>query len=174
MTLTCFKSLFRRKLQRAFGGIISLVPALFLLYSSTILGKPQDEHAMRFCKYRGVGDNLAEDRAVAALFNSFAIFSSRKNFNDVLDSKIEIAYPTPDQILQILGDSRLGSHATRVKGWVSDGSFTPEGNRLLKEAQNGLNEIFDSYPIFSFSRYNVSIRASTPFNQGDVRVELGA
>jgi hypothetical protein len=109
---------------------------------------------MRFYKYREVRSNLEEDHAVRALFGSYAIFSSRKNFNDLLDSKIEIVHPTPKQVWQLLRDPKLGSHAAMVKGWISNGSFTAQGLRMFKTAEDGMNAIFDSYPLFSLSCHN--------------------
>jgi hypothetical protein len=45
---------------------------------------------------------LNEDYAIKALLNSEAIFSSRKNFNDLFNSKIDIVFPKPEQVLNLL------------------------------------------------------------------------
>ena len=72
----------------------------------------------RFFKYRSVvtNGNLAEDYALQALFGSYAIFSSRKNFNDLFDSKIDIPYPSVDQVLELVrqptGYEKLGGCST--------------------------------------------------------------
>jgi hypothetical protein len=109
---------------------------------------------MRFYKFRSVSADLAEDYALKALFESKAIFSSRKNFNDLFDSKIDIPHPTPDQILELQQDPRIGNHAAFLNGWVADGAFTPKGVLMLKNAETGLNELFDSYALFSLSSHN--------------------
>lgn len=112
--------------------------------------------AIRFYKFRAVTetDNLAEDYALQALINSYAIFSGRKNFNDLFDSKIDIPHPTPEQILGLLQDPRIGSHATTVNTWLSSGALTPDGRRALSEWEASLNNLFDSYPIYSLSIHN--------------------
>lgn len=106
---------------------------------------------MRLYKFRSVGDDLTKDYAIKALLESYAIFSSRKNFNDLFDSKIDIPHPTPEQIVELQQDPRIGSHATFLNGWVADGAFTPKGTLMLKNAETGLNEIFDSYALLSLS-----------------------
>ncbi len=106
---------------------------------------------MRLYKFRGVGRDLVNDHALEALFGSFAIFSGRKSFNDLFDSKIDIPHPTPEQILELQQDPRIGGHATFLNGWVADGAFTPKGILMLNNAETGLNEIFDSYALLSLS-----------------------
>ena len=57
----------------------------------------------KFYKFRGIDKDkvksgkLHEDYAIKALFESVAIFSSRKNFNDLFDSKIDLVFPTPER-----------------------------------------------------------------------------
>jgi len=101
-----------------------------------------------------VGDDLSKDYAIRALLESYAIFSSRKNFNDLFDSKIDIPHPTPEQILELQEDPRIGNHAAFLNGWVADGAFTPKGVLMLKNAETGLNELFDRYALFSLSSHN--------------------
>jgi hypothetical protein len=50
--------------------------------------------AIRFYKFRAVTEthNLAGDYALQALVNSYAVFSGRRNFNDLFDSKIDIPH----------------------------------------------------------------------------------
>lgn len=109
---------------------------------------------MRLYKFREVGHDLANDHALEAFFGSFAIFSGRKNFNDLFDSKIDIPRPTPDQILELQQDPRIGNHAKFLNGWVENGEFTPYGTLMLGKAEIGLQEMFDSYALFSLSSYN--------------------
>jgi hypothetical protein len=109
---------------------------------------------MRFYKFRAVGEDLTKDYAIKALLESCAIFSSRKNFNDLFDSKIGIPYPEPEQVLEMLRDPRIGRHAATVNNWVAKGQFTNYGLRALNQAETMLNELFDSYPIYSVSCHN--------------------
>ena len=110
-------------------------------------------NAMRFYKYREVREDLTNDYAIKALFESYAVFSSRKNFNDLFDSKIDIQYPPPEQILELQLDPRIGNHAPFLDGWVEDGVFTPKGTLMLKNVETGLSEMFDSYALLSLSSH---------------------
>ncbi|WP_375724730.1 hypothetical protein LXN10_04640 [Arcobacter sp. KX21116] len=51
-------------------------------------------------KYQAIKNinNLSEDRSIQNLFNRQIIFSSRKNFNDPFDSKIDLIFPTLTEI----------------------------------------------------------------------------
>jgi hypothetical protein len=109
---------------------------------------------MRFYKFRAVGEDLTKDYAIQALLGSYAIFSSRKNFNDLFDSKIDTPHPTPGQVLESLQHPRIGRHAATVNNWVADGQFTADGLRALNQAETMLNEMFDSYPLYSVSRHD--------------------
>jgi hypothetical protein len=106
---------------------------------------------MRLYKYRSVNGSLTEDYALRALLESYAIFSSRKNFNDLFDSKIDIPHPTPEQIVELQQAASIQSDASFLNGWVANGSFTPKGTLMLKNTENALNEMFDSYALLSLS-----------------------
>jgi hypothetical protein len=111
--------------------------------------------ATRLYKFRQVSDDLANDNALNALFNSYAIFSGRKNFNDLFDSKIDIVPPTPQEVLTLLERHNIDAHRrTIVEGWVSNGAFTPNGFRLLSESDTMIGEVFDSYAIYSLSSHS--------------------
>src|ERR1017187_60400 len=86
--------------------------------------------------------------------NSYAVFSGRKNFTDCFDSNIDIPHPTPEHILELLQDPIVGSNATTVTTWLSSGALTPDGRRALSEWEAILNNLFDSYPIYSLSIHN--------------------
>jgi hypothetical protein len=62
--------------------------------------------------------------------------------------------PTPEQVLGLLQDPRIGSNATTVNTWLSSGALTPDGRCALSECEASLNNIFDSYPIYSLSIRN--------------------
>jgi len=106
-------------------------------------------------KFRGVDKDkvtsgkFSEDNAIKALFDSVAIFSSRKNFNDLFDSKIDIVFPTPDQVLTLLQMPNIKpDQRVTPKTWVSDGKFTPEGTKFLNDFKEKYNGIIDTYPIY--------------------------
>lgn len=106
---------------------------------------------MRLYKYREVGSDLSTDYALDALMNSYAIFSSRKNFNDVFDSKIHLGYPTPAEIEGLLKRPNLNSNAAIVRGWVAGGAFTAQGLSNLAKFEEAANELIDTYPVFCVS-----------------------
>lgn len=107
-----------------------------------------------FYKYRGIsnGDDLSNDFSLDALFKSYGIFSGRKNFNDLFDSKIHIEYPTYDQILNLLLHSTIDKRVMQImKSWISEGTITSAGTEFFKKLETGLNEMIDAYPIYSVS-----------------------
>jgi hypothetical protein len=105
---------------------------------------------MRFYKFREVGSNLVKDYALDALINSYAIFSSRKNFNDLFDSKIHMPRPTPEQIEDLLQGPGIDHHAT-ISSWLSAGKFTFSGLSTLKNLETAFDEMIDRYPIYCLS-----------------------
>jgi hypothetical protein len=109
-----------------------------------------------FYKFRGITnwDNLTEDLSLDALFKSYAIFSGRKNFNDLFDSKIYLECPNPDLFLSLLQHPRIDREKKyRMDSWVLDGKFTPDGIRFFMTIERTLNELIDTYPIYSVSSH---------------------
>jgi hypothetical protein len=106
---------------------------------------------MRFYKFRGVGSDLGKDYALEALINSYAIFSSRKNFNDLFDSKIHILRPTAEQIEDLLQGPGIESRAATISSWVSAGKFTSSGLSALNNMETAFDEMIDRYPIYCLS-----------------------
>lgn len=109
---------------------------------------------MRLYKYREVKGDLKTDHAIDALLNSYAIFSSRKNFNDLFDSKFHLPHPTPKQIDDLLKRPGLNGSASIFKNWVSSEKFTTVGEAGLADFENRLNTVIDSYAIFCLSSVN--------------------
>jgi hypothetical protein len=85
---------------------------------------------------------------------SYAVFSSRTNFNDLFDSKIHTPRPTPRQIEDLLEISGVKGSTDSMKNWVSAGKFTPLGLAALKSFEEAFNETIDSYPIYCVSTSN--------------------
>src|ERR1039457_1610692 len=119
--------------------------------------------ANRFYKFRGVdkekvnSGKLSEDHAIKALINSEAIFSSRKNFNDLFDSKIEIVFPTPEQVLALLKMPNIKpDQKVFPTTWISNGNFTPKGTKFLNDFMENYNKVIDTYSIYGLTYHCTS------------------
>lgn len=116
-----------------------------------------EEYPRYFYKYRAILNygELSKDYAVDALLNSQAIFSSRRNFNDLFDSKIELVKPTPREFkeLKSLVDKE---HKKFLSECVHKGSFTPRGLEVINGVEDSFNETIDSYAFMSVSKNPVS------------------
>ncbi len=107
-----------------------------------------------FYKYRGINNynNLSEDFSIDALLNSYAIFSGRKNFKDLFDSKIHLEYPTPGQLLSLLQNQGIDRKIRQlIESWTFNDTITSDGIVFFKDLETILNEMIDAYPIFSVS-----------------------
>jgi hypothetical protein len=107
-----------------------------------------------FYKYRAINNynDLSKDYSLDALFESYAIFSGRKNFNDLFDSKINIEYPTSEQLLSLLRQPTIDIQGRRlIESIVLNGTITATGIKLLERFKGELNELIDAYPIYSVS-----------------------
>lgn len=106
-----------------------------------------------FYKYRAVENpaNLLKDNAINALLDHQAIFSSRTNFNDIFDSKIELVKPTPKQLKNL--KSLVNKENKRlIDRCISKGAFTATGLNFISEIKNSFNQLIDSYAFFSVSK----------------------
>jgi hypothetical protein len=114
-------------------------------------------HPQFLYKYRAINNkhNLAEDYALDALFNSYAIFSSRRNFNDLFDSKIEFIKPTAQQIKSIR-DKGSSANYRKLDQFIRKGKFTPDGEDYFDDLHEGLEKILDGYAFFCASEKNSS------------------
>ncbi|MEB7712354.1 DUF2971 domain-containing protein [Kluyvera cryocrescens] len=103
-------------------------------------------------KYRPIErfDDLNDDYYLDALLNHYAIFSSRKNFNDLFDSKIELIKPTVKEIKE-LSQSLPKLNRLQLLSHIDKGKFTPEGEIFLEQVINGINKTIDSYAFISLS-----------------------
>ncbi|WP_439412517.1 DUF2971 domain-containing protein [Enterobacter ludwigii] len=103
-------------------------------------------------KYRPIENysNLENDWYLDALFNQYAIFSSRTNFNDLFDSKIDLIKPSPKDIKEL---SRYIPKTDRVKllTHVKNGCFTAEGCEFITNINQTFNKLIDSYSFMSLS-----------------------
>ena len=105
-----------------------------------------------FYKYRAIDGNkeLGEDYSIDALINNKMVFSSRTNFNDPFDSKINIVTPTPKELKDFTA-GLSGQRYRSFKLWFSKGEFTDLGKARLKHYTRELNEMLDSYAFTCLS-----------------------
>lgn len=103
-------------------------------------------------KYRPIENfnHLESDCYLDALFNQYAIFSSRTNFNDLFDSKVDLVKPTPKDIKEL---SRLLPKTKRQEllKHLNKGGFTAEGHEFISKLNFIFNERIDSYAFMSLS-----------------------
>lgn len=111
-----------------------------------------DEYPKYFYKYRSIVDteNPEIDYSIEALLNNQAIFSSRTNFNDLFDSKIELIKPTARQVKEL---SKLVNKSEKLylNNCINKGEFTTLGIQLIKGIEESFNNIIDSYAFLSVS-----------------------
>lgn len=103
-------------------------------------------------KYRPIErfDDLENDYYLDALVNNYAIFSSRTNFNDLFDSKIELIIPSVKEIKE-LAQQLSKSNRLQLLSHIDKGKFTPEGEIFLQDVVNRINNNIDSYAFISLS-----------------------
>lgn len=103
-------------------------------------------------KYRPIEkhDDLKNDYYLDALFNQYAIFSSRANFNDLFDSKVNLIKPTPKEIKELSRKIPKNRRNELLKN-ISKGCFTPEGNESIEKLKLHFNKKVDSYAFMSLS-----------------------
>jgi hypothetical protein len=98
---------------------------------------------------------LEDNPSLDALFKCEAVFSGRKNFSDLFDSKIDLVRPSPSELFS------LRSQIYEVKGldigsFFTEGNFTSAGEKFLINFETGFSELIDSYPIYCVSKYCTS------------------
>lgn len=111
-------------------------------------------------KYRAISNekDLANDDAIDALFKSYAIFSSRKIFNDLFDSKVELVKPSARQIKSARDKAKSDDKNTYkyLNKWISNGKITIEGVTEIQKLEMEINKLIDSYAFLSLSAKNNS------------------
>ncbi|RJT24036.1 DUF2971 domain-containing protein [Buttiauxella izardii] len=150
-----------------------------------------DKHPEFLYKYRSINlisdatlsveERLKNDYSVQNLLDNKATFSSRLNFNDLFDSKIELVEPTPQEFesliplllksvkdetylrkdvqyiaetpekLEELKKSMLGSRVHDITSSVDNGKFTNSGIKYLHRFRQTFNDLIDSYAFISLS-----------------------
>lgn len=103
-------------------------------------------------KYRPIikCDDLKNDYYLDALLNNHAIFSSRTNFNDLFDAKIDLIKPSVKEIKEL--SQRLPkANRFQLLKHVDKGRFSAEGDIFLKQVENNITKTIDSYAFMSLS-----------------------
>ncbi len=97
-------------------------------------------------KYRSISNqsDLAKDNALDALFKSYAVFTSRKSFNDLFDSKIEFIKPSARQI-KALRDKVDKKFYKTLNTYIRNGKITPEGDSHIQDIEAAMNKMIDGY-----------------------------
>ncbi len=104
-----------------------------------------------FYKYRAItNDKASEDEAIDALLKSKAIFSSRKNFNDLFDSKIHFQKPTAQELKELRNNCNKEKKRI-IAQWINKGKITVVGRDALKKAEQDFNKLTDSYLFYCVS-----------------------
>lgn len=103
-------------------------------------------------KYRPIENysDLKSDYYLDALFNNYAVFSSRTNFNDLFDSKIDFKNPSPKEVKEYI-QTLPKSQRSQLLNHLSKGKFTPEGEIFLSDVKKRINERVDTYAFMSLS-----------------------
>lgn len=125
---------------------------------SHLMGKNVSAEYPKFLyKYRNISNatNLSEDYALNALINNEAIFSGRKNFNDLFDSKIELIKITPREIKELKSQVRK-EHRSFISTLIDKGKFTQKGKEMNEGLERELNKIIDKHAFFSVSSNSTS------------------
>ena len=112
-----------------------------------------------FYKYRSVNHNdLENDKALDALFKSYTIFASRKNFNDPFDSKVIFTKPSIIEFKNIINYMNYKNPLTKDNPKLNQKLFidknqkiTDKGIDIINETINSLNKLIDSYTFLSLS-----------------------
>lgn len=103
-------------------------------------------------KYRPVAnsDNITKEYSLINLFNNEATFSSRTNFNDLFDSKVNLIKPTTREIKE-LARQLDKKRRMQLQSLIDKGSFSPDGVRYLENVATTFNQEIDAYSFMSFS-----------------------
>lgn len=112
-----------------------------------------DEYPKYFYKYRAIENikNPEEDYAIDALIKNQAILSSRTNFNDLFDSKIELVRPTSRQIKELRDlVGKFDKH--HLNDCINKGSLSVKGLELIEGIEHSFNKTIDSYAFLSVSK----------------------
>lgn len=103
-------------------------------------------------KYRPVSNNekFREDYSLINLIENMATFSSRLNFNDLFDCKVELLKPSPKELKSFVKQVQK-PFKKNLAPLTSTGKFTLEGEVYLQNLVENFEKQINSYSIISFS-----------------------
>ena len=112
-----------------------------------------DDYPKYLYKYRSIEnfENIEKNYSIDNLLENKAIFSSRKNFNDLFDSKIKLIKPTPKQVKNKFKNAVEKVEKRFIRTLICDGKFSDKGRKYFEDMVLGFNEIIDRYAFFSLS-----------------------
>jgi Protein of unknown function (DUF2971) len=112
-----------------------------------------------FYKYQPIGDKpddkplnkfLEKQRPLNNLLNCQAVFSSRKNFNDLFDSKIYFKKSIARELKELRDKS--GKNKKRViNEWIKKGNLTEIGKERIEQLLKDINKGIDNYLFYCVS-----------------------
>ena len=102
-----------------------------------------------FYKYQTINSEiLKKDRTLELLFKRYAIFSSRKNFNDPFDSRIKLIEPTFNEVRELFNKLVPKKKEYMNKLFLNDElSFEKNIEKIKKE----FNDLIDEYFFYCVS-----------------------
>ena len=110
------------------------------------------EEPVEFYKYQFIEDgrNPEGERSIKNLLSSTVAFSTRRNFNDLFDSKIVFNKPTARQ-LEALRLKMTGHKRGQIEKWVSKGKLTAQGTEYFRKLRQRFDQVLDSYLFYCVS-----------------------
>ncbi len=104
---------------------------------------------MNYYKYQMIKNtkNPEEDSRINGLFNCHAIYSSRVNFNDPLDSKIKFIEPTVEEIEQLISELEEPTK-NNFASFITSDDFTEKGKNELIKYKEHLEKFFNEEYFF--------------------------
>lgn len=110
-----------------------------------------------FYKYQAVYNEDAPETnlSIQNLIDSKAVFSTRKNFNDVFDARIGFKKPTGRQLEAVRSKLR-GEKRMIIERCVTAGQITKQGKEFFRRINTTFNALLDTYLFYCVSAKNNS------------------
>lgn len=111
------------------------------------------DYPSHFYKYREIKnwESLSDDYSIKSLIENTAVFSNRRNFNDLFDSKIELTEPSIEEVFELESMlSKLRNNST--DGRLANGLKIPDSETLKAEVIKEFNSLIDDYPFYCVAK----------------------
>ncbi len=112
-----------------------------------------------FYKYRSIDSSVPinDDFAVNALIGGYIKLSTRKEFNDVFDSQVEIIQPTPKEMkLYFLENKKNWNKIFKNEKVVVKGKISPLGRKIIDYSIHEIEASLDENLLYCLSIKNNS------------------